>query len=305
MSEAPDYFEPIMGVREWPVDEEGYLHSLTGKGDRWEPGEEQAAKCLRPHYGALISVIGARFNPVTGVFKLDEPEEEPKHEAPTKGCMCGLYAWYDRDCAEEHGDGPLGMQRVRGVVSARGRVVLSEYGFKAEYMKLEAIVAEEATVALWGATVGLKGAHRVLARRYGVPLIEPGEVAAFCEERGAVLAPDPLPEEESPHVLARHLSQQVITSSHIWHGSLSPMLHPAPVPPPPPPPSFWARQLVPLEGRVGFVLDLLHCLLFAWNGFFLGRSLVSDGPWWLIFVSLLGLIVLVPGVVRMWKRRDA
>ena len=88
-----------------------------------------------------------------------------------------------------HGDGfSAEDSQVTGVVSAWGeKVILCEYGFKAQYVKLEALVVEEEMIEVFGSRVCVRKAHEKLAKRYGVPLLLPPEVTSFSKERGAVL----------------------------------------------------------------------------------------------------------------------
>lgn len=171
---APDYVEPIAGVRAWFVDEDGYLTSTTGRTERWMPGEEKRATCNRVEPPARH--VSARYTDRPGLR-----HEAIRHEAPRKGCSCGLYAFYDRPNYERHGDGfSLRESRVMGVVSAWGeKVILCEYGFKAQYMKLEALVLAQETVNVLGFPVSVKEAHEKLARRYGVPLLSRFQIDVF------------------------------------------------------------------------------------------------------------------------------
>ena len=152
------------------------------------PGEVKQATCDR-----LESI--ARLNSVGGVGLPDPRRKVVRHESPQSVCSCGLYAFYDRRSYKEHGDRFSVEDRcVTGVVSAWGaKVVLYEYGFKAQYMKLEALVLEEETIEVFGFSVCVREAHEKLARRYGVPLLVPAQVGAFLRERGAVFETRPIP----------------------------------------------------------------------------------------------------------------
>lgn len=199
---------PIMGVREWAVGDDGSLNS-TGVDSRWEPRGTQSARCLRT---SDVSLLREHYNIMLMTVRLGGPQEVRRlaqlrreiaeaenggHSAPHQGCGCGLYAFYDRDSCEEYGDGVAKQGGVRGVVSAWGKVIRAEYGFKAQYMRLEAIILERETMEHFGATVGLEGAHKNLADRHGVPLIKPEEVSAFVQlSGGTVLEPEPAPPEE-------------------------------------------------------------------------------------------------------------
>lgn len=184
---APDYAEPIIGIRAWRVDKNGVLNSLTRKSEPWLPGEVKKASCDH-----VESIVRHAF---AGSFDLPDPRRKViRHDAPQSGCSCGLYAFYDRRRCKEHGDRfSVEEGHVTGVVSAWGeKVILCEHGFKAQYMKLEALVLEQETIDVFGFSVCVRDAHQKLARRYGVPLLMPAQVPAFLRKRGAVL------ETESP-----------------------------------------------------------------------------------------------------------
>lgn len=178
---APDYAQPIIGVRAWRVDKNGFLNSTTRRSEQWMPGEVKRASCDR-----LASI--AHLNSVGGVGIPDPRRKVVRHEAPQSGCSCGLYAFYDRQSCKDHGDGfSVEDSQVTGAVSAWGeKVILCEYGFRAQYMKLEALVLEEETIEVFGFPISAREAHEKLARRYGVPLLLPTEVRAFLRERGTV-----------------------------------------------------------------------------------------------------------------------
>jgi len=142
---APDYAEAIMGVRAWRVDKDGFLTSMTRRNERWKPKEVKQATCDR-----LESI--ARLNSLGGIGLPDPQRKVMRHEAPHSGCACGLYAFYDRRSCKAHGDRYSVEDRcIMGVVSGWGeRVILCEYGFKVQYMKLEALVLEQEKIEVFG-----------------------------------------------------------------------------------------------------------------------------------------------------------
>lgn len=241
---------PIMGVREWVVGDNGSLKS-TGVDSRWEPRGTQSAKCLRTsdvtllmeHYRFMM--MTSQLGDLGDEGRLAElrreiaEAENGGHLVPHQGCGCGLYAFYDRDSCGEYGDGRAKESGVRGVVSAWGKVIRHEYGFRAEYMRLEAIILERETMEHFGATVGLKGAHKNLADRHGVPLIKPEEVSAFVQlSGGTVLEPEPAPPEERDAVIramytplpsANIIPSKLATSRDVARGVAG---QPAVMPPP-------------------------------------------------------------------------
>ena len=188
MAERRKIEAPILGVREWGVDEDGTLLSI-GVGGEWRPREVQVAECKT---SAGWGPSSFRMN-AHGQIVYHRREPEEAHESPHKGCGCGLYAFYNHETCKENGDGIEG-GGIRGVVSAWGRVIRCEYGIKAEKMRLEALICERESMRYMGANVGIKGAQRDLAHRHGVPLITPEEIPAFVGlHGGVVMEADPQP----------------------------------------------------------------------------------------------------------------
>lgn len=190
---------PLMGVREYTVDDDGFLGSLTGRGGRWEPDAVQKARCERgyttpPGYQAVGNYHPgyAYYDAATGK-RVEEPAYE-LHDAPNFDCGCGWHAFYDLGLARAYGNGAF-WENCRAVVSAWGEVVLCKHGFRSEYMQVEAIVVGQRTAAFVGYDVDLMDAWRALAERYAVPLIEESEIEEFCRGRGEVLEGRDLMEE--------------------------------------------------------------------------------------------------------------
>lgn len=157
---------PLIGVRQYTVDDEGYLGSLTGRGSRWEPDKPQKAVCER----------------------YMEYQDDGTHSAPDRDCGCGYYAHYDFAAHEADLAAALGRWRseyvpVRAVVSAWGDVDLHETGFRSEFMQVEAIIVDTLAHKPLSSWIDLIA----LAERYAVPLIDEADVDTFCRERGEVL----------------------------------------------------------------------------------------------------------------------
>ena len=179
---------PLMGVREWNVGTDGRLLS-TGYTYTWNPGVQQA-ECKD-----ILSVSMPSY-PWDDLY-----ESSHRHRAPHRGCGCGLYAFYTYDSMIKHGDNVTHKSNgISGVVSAWGKVIRSEYGFRAEYMKVEAFILEYPKRSYWGTSVDFTEAHESLAKKHGVPLIKSFEVSAFmglsggsvmeCEELPSMLPVD-------------------------------------------------------------------------------------------------------------------
>lgn len=84
------------------------------------------------------------------------------HPAPYNGCECGIYAWYDpRDTRILHA-------RVFGVVEASGLVLLGDRGFRAQKVRVAAVVTRSRRVAAACAEAGVEvfRSRRQLIRAY-------------------------------------------------------------------------------------------------------------------------------------------
>lgn len=185
MSEKLD--RPLMGVRQYKVDDEGYLGSLTGRGDRWEPDKPRKAECERDSLSpGTYRIRYAYYGSRTG--RQREPEYGP-HSAPADSCECGYYSYYSaEDCAFDAASSLMGRSIgehniATAVVSAWGDVALHETGFRAEWMQAEAIIASKIPHKPLSSWIDLIA----LAERYAVPLIDEADVDTFCRERGEVL----------------------------------------------------------------------------------------------------------------------
>jgi hypothetical protein len=190
MSEAPDYARKLMGVRRWHVESDGLLHS-TGvhRHDLWPPKADRKATCLAMQGRTAKAVI----------------ERDDFHFAPNEDCVCGLYAWVNLETCLQHGTVPCSplVPYIGGVVSARGEVIYAGYGFRAEYMSIEALIIGEENITLFNEEISLMPAYRRLAKLYDVPLLYDPEVMPFMMDMGVVLdayvPEDEEPEEESGH----------------------------------------------------------------------------------------------------------
>lgn len=188
MSEAPDYARKLMGVRKWHVGPNGLLHSTgVNEDDLWEPGADRKATCL---------VMNRR--------RAADALKGDLHFPPNEDCSCGLHAFVNLDTCNEYFHAYLraasGLDPyITGVVSARGEVIYAGYGFRAEYMSIEALIIGEECIGFLGEEISLMPAYRRLAKTYDVPLIYNPEVMSFMKDMGVVLdayVPEEDPEEE-------------------------------------------------------------------------------------------------------------
>lgn len=165
----------LVGVREFRVNEHGYLHSLV-HGGAWSPDKPQQATCAKS---------SRPFDPYS--FHAHWPYYDPPepHAAPDFDCECGFYGFTSLEEADKAGDGFQFPQRIRAVVSAWGDVVLCEHGFRSEWMQIEAIV-QQPTFA-WGVEFDASKCWRKIADRYGVPVVDATDVDEFWKSVGVVV----------------------------------------------------------------------------------------------------------------------
>ncbi len=172
---------PLMGVREWCV--YGFMGNpgtnliSTGRALPWSEGVQEA-------------ICAKRVNPERR--KDGEPFWlPPEHKAPNYYCTCGLYAYYNRDSYMDHSEQQASNGGIAGVVSAWGKVFRREYGFRAQFMRLEAFIRMCPDMEYMGKRFDLSGAYQEMAERHDVPLIEEEEVSVFMAlSGGTVLEPE-------------------------------------------------------------------------------------------------------------------
>lgn len=169
----------LVGVREFRVNEHGYLYSLV-HDDVWSPDKPQQATCAKPHLPP--GLYGVYLNGVYSSWDSYRPET---HDAPDFDCECGFYSFASLDEADKAGDGFQFPQRIRAVVAAWGDVVLCEHGFRSEWMQIEAII-QQSTFA-WGVYFDASRCWEKVADRYGVPVVDATDVEEFSASLGVVV----------------------------------------------------------------------------------------------------------------------
>jgi hypothetical protein len=173
---------PILGVRRFGVNQKGHL---TGRNYRYEPGWNDA-RCDASPYAS----------PRYGVGSWDDPFREYReltHNPPDEKCNCGFFAFVDWPTAKEHRDEIIPGNCVMAVVEAKGTMELAEYGWRAEKMRVVAIIQTYEKVSVMGFDISSTGPLSELAERYDVPLIQADDVQLFMETRDAeILKPEPL-----------------------------------------------------------------------------------------------------------------
>lgn len=104
--EVPDLIQPVVGFRTWRRDQDVLLSPSTG--ERWPPGTELEARCLRPVHLEV---------------------------APAHRYDCGIYAYYEAWTAATWYACRLG-DSVPGAVLAWGRIEASYGGMRAQFARL-------------------------------------------------------------------------------------------------------------------------------------------------------------------------
>jgi hypothetical protein len=114
-----------------------------------------------------------------GVGWLDEP-----HGSPHEACQCGIYAYHTPGPRSWFGEAYW----CEGVVSAWGRLVVHNDGFRAEHARVEALAVPDGLDRIGGAQV-----HRAAAD-LDVPVVPHDELEDFADSLGggvpATLLPD-------------------------------------------------------------------------------------------------------------------
>jgi len=110
------------------------------------------------------------------------------HPAPQVGCGCGIYGWYSPS------DTGMVSARVFGVVEASGLILMGERGFRAETVKILAVVTRNRRVAAAcaGAGISVYRRRRDLVRDY-----PPEDLSALLADTRAP-APPPAVEPQAP-----------------------------------------------------------------------------------------------------------
>ena len=125
---APDFIDPIYGVRAFNLDKMGRLRPwMNTKYHIWTPGENVAE-----HVGWMLTFP----DPLSFLLgEQEEPKQPPPHSPHT--CMaCGFYAYTDEQSAEEN---HVRKWNVAGIIEAYGKVAQGPLGFRAEKARVVAV----------------------------------------------------------------------------------------------------------------------------------------------------------------------
>lgn len=161
---APDLIEPVVAFRSWRV-VDGRLRSVY-LPHFWTE-RDATARCLHsqaPDAGAPRSAA-------------------PGHEAPDRGCTCGIYAYYRPDLNFPTVD----HQGVAGIVSLWGAIEVHDEGMRAQHARIEAL----ALYSRW--TTRQIEAVRGVAADLGIDLVDLDEIEDAAHRYGAPIAPELVP----------------------------------------------------------------------------------------------------------------
>jgi hypothetical protein len=166
---APDLAAPVVAFRSWRLAGERLMSPFIPC--RWRDRVMHAA------------CYDANRRLTRGVGWLDEP-----HESPHEACQCGIYAYHTPGPRSWFGEAYW----CEGVVSAWGRVVVHDDGFRAEHARVEALAVPGGLVRFGAAHV-----HRA-AERLMVPVIPHGELERFATALGDGVPASLFPEHMPP-----------------------------------------------------------------------------------------------------------
>jgi hypothetical protein len=121
------------------------------------PGELRGFRQFRLAADGLYPLVHHASGPWDGELETARCSAGQAHRAPAAGCRCGLYAWY------LPGSATVALGPASAVVSARGRCILGDRGFRAAQARIEA-VSLPALVRL--SPRAAARARRMLAERY-------------------------------------------------------------------------------------------------------------------------------------------
>ncbi len=121
------------------------------------PGELRGYRQFELRDDGLYPLVHAEFGAWDGSLEEARCALRKEHPAPSSDCRCGLYGWY------LPGSATVAVGPVSAVVSARGRCVLGDRGFRAAAAHIEA-VALPATVR-WHPP-SARRVHEMLAAKY-------------------------------------------------------------------------------------------------------------------------------------------
>ena len=126
----------------------------------------------------------------TGMQGQSASTTDDDHSAPQLGCGCGIYGWYSPS------DTGMVSARVFGVVEASGLILMGERGFRAETVRIVAVVTRNRRVATACARAGISVYRR---RRDLVRDYPPEDLSALLADTHGP-APPPAVAPQPPHL---------------------------------------------------------------------------------------------------------
>lgn len=127
MNSAKTYLGTLRGYRKWWIDVRFDVYTLNSLsyGGYWD-SPNLTANCKN------------QFRNRKGSHKLDD--------APYPYCTCGIYGFYSPGMAKDfwvkNESEDISTWYPMGVISAHGKIILHDYGFRAEHVHIEAIALE-------------------------------------------------------------------------------------------------------------------------------------------------------------------
>ncbi len=162
--ETPDLIEPIVAFRSWRL-VDGALRSVYLPFFWTAP--EVSATCMVDDSPDADAARTARAG----------------HQAPDRGCTCGVYAYYRPDVNFPTVD----YRGVSGIVSLWGTIELHAEGMRAERARVDAL----ALYSRW--TTGQIDAVREVAATLGVDLVDLDEIEEAAPRYGRHIARELVP----------------------------------------------------------------------------------------------------------------
>lgn len=143
-SNRPFVAGSLTGLRAFRVTPEGYLTGVFVTGYHLTPGVNQA-QCATPRAVQMANIMSAALRHAVGLGPKPQVSEDGKivHELVGLACKCGFYAYFDGKNDHLWGDPYDNGPRVAAIVEGFGKCVVGDRGFRAEKLRLVALVRPE------------------------------------------------------------------------------------------------------------------------------------------------------------------
>lgn len=130
---------------------------LPEEGPALVPGELRGFRQFQLHADGLYPLVHVSTGPWKGPLEKARCAAGGDHASPAAECRCGLYAWY------LPGSATMSLGPASAVVSARGRCILGDRGFRASQARIEAVALPGAV--RWNPAASSR-ARKMLAAQY-------------------------------------------------------------------------------------------------------------------------------------------